>query len=113
MGTERSAAARRVGVRGARRAGRTADGDVPLLAVEVGSRTTATGDRIRTRSAYARLGVRSYWLVDLDRLVVMVLELQDGRYVETARATGDEAVTVTMPFAVSFRAVDLLHRRRS
>ena len=42
------------------------NGDVPLLAVEVRSPSTAGRDAVRKRREYARLGIASYWLLDVD-----------------------------------------------
>lgn len=50
----------------------------------------------------------SYWVVDPDGPAVVVHELRDGTYVEVARCTGDEPVTVDRPFDVSFSADTLL-----
>jgi Uma2 family endonuclease len=46
---------------------------VPLLVVEVLSRTTAMGDRIAKRSLYLGGGVTDYWIVDGDRRAVTVV----------------------------------------
>lgn len=51
-------------------------GDLPLLAVEVRSPSTAGRDAILRRSGYARLGVPSYWLVDVPS--IRVLEWRAG-----------------------------------
>ncbi len=77
------------------------NGDLPLLAVEVRSPSTASSDAVRKRHEYARLGVPSYWLLDVDVPSLVVLELQDGEYVERARAVGEQSLTVVRPFPVT------------
>jgi len=77
------------------------NGDLPLLAVEVRSPATAGRDAVLKRHAYARLGVASYWLLDVTRPSLRVLELVDGSYVERAHVQGDLPVTVTAPFPVT------------
>ena len=82
--------------------------DLPLLAVEVRSPSTASRDAVLKRREYARLGMPSYWMFDVDAPSLVVLELVDGDYVETARATGDQSLTVTRPFPVTLNPAQLL-----
>lgn len=84
------------------------NGDLPLLAVEVRSPSTAGRDAVLKRREYARLGIASYWLLDVDVPSLRVLELTGGDYVEVAHAVGDEPVTVTRPFPVTVVPADLL-----
>ena len=72
----------------------------PLLAVEVLSPSTRAKDLILKRALYEDSGVSSYWVVDPDEPSLVVWELEDGAYVERARAVGDEAVAVSAPFPV-------------
>jgi Uma2 family endonuclease len=76
------------------------NGDLPLLAVEVRSPSTAGRDAVLKSAAYARLGIPSYWLVDVDVPSVRVLELRRGVYEEVAYAEGDAAIEVERPFPV-------------
>jgi Uma2 family endonuclease len=76
------------------------NGDLPLLAVEVRSPSTAGRDAVLKSSAYARLGIPSYWMVDVDVPSVRVLELRAGAYTEVAYAEGDAALEVERPFPV-------------
>jgi Uma2 family endonuclease len=76
------------------------NGDLPLLAVEVRSPSTAGRDAILKTAAYARLGIPSYWLVDVDVPSIRILELRAGAYTEVAYAEGDAAVEVDRPFPV-------------
>ena len=69
----------------------------PLLVVEVRSRSTAAVDAVIKRDLYERAGVPSYWLIDPVGPGITVLELVEGRYVEVARAAGDESIEVTAP----------------
>ena len=84
------------------------NGDVPLLAVEVRSPSTAGRDAVRKRREYARLGIASYWLLDVDVPSLRVLELAGDDYVETAFAAGETRVTVARPFPVTVVPADLL-----
>jgi Uma2 family endonuclease len=79
----------------------------PLLAVEVLSPSTRRVDLLLKRDRLQEAGVASYWLVDPDEPSVLVLELQDGAYVEVARGTGAEVVDVTRPFPVRIVPRDL------
>jgi Uma2 family endonuclease len=76
------------------------NGDLPLLAVEVRSPSTAGRDAVLKSAAYARLGIPSYWLVDVDVPSIRVLELRAGAYTEIAYAEGDTAIEVERPFPV-------------
>ena len=84
------------------------NGDVPLLAVEVRSPSTAGRDAVLKRREYARLGIPSYWLFDVDAPSLRVLELAGGDYVERGFVTGDEPVTVKLPFPVMLIPARLL-----
>jgi len=52
----------------------------PDLAIEVVSPTSATHDRHRKLTAYARAGVPEYWIVDPASRTVEVLMLEHGDY---------------------------------
>ena len=84
------------------------NGDVPLLAVEVRSPSTAGRDALLKRREYARLGIASYWLLDVDVPSLRVLELEGDDYVEKAHAVGEHAVTVTLPFRITIIPAHLL-----
>lgn len=75
----------------------------PLLAVEVLSRSSRLSDYTLKRGFYARIGVRSYWLVepDLDQPKVTALVLDGDDYCEIAKVTGDERFDATEPFPVT------------
>ena len=73
----------------------------PLLAVEVLSPSTRRVDLLLKRDRLQAAGVPSYWLVDPDEPSITVLELQDGVYVEIARASGDESCRVERPYPVT------------
>jgi len=68
----------------------------PDLIVEILSPGTARRDRGEKAQLYARHGVRHYWLADPDARVLETLELDAGRYRETARLTGDARFTPTL-----------------
>ena len=62
----------------------------PDLLVEVLSAGTARRDRVRKLNAYARLGVRHYWLVDPEAKTVEAFELVEGAYRLAAAVAGDD-----------------------
>lgn len=84
------------------------NGDLPLLVVEIRSPSTAGRDAVLKRREYARLGIPSYWLLDVDVPSLRVLELQGGEYVEIAYAEGETALSVELPFPVTIVPADLL-----
>jgi Uma2 family endonuclease len=79
-----------------------------LLAVEVLSPSTRAKDLVLKRALYEDSGVPSYWVVDPDEPSLLVLELQDGGYVETARVTGDGTAEVAAPFPLAVTPTELL-----
>lgn len=84
------------------------NGDVPLLVVEIRSPSTAGRDAVLKRREYARLGIASYWLLDVDVPSLRVLELHGDDYVETAYAEGEQSLTTTTPFPVTVVPARLL-----
>jgi Uma2 family endonuclease len=73
----------------------------PVLAVEVRTPSTALVDLNLKKAAYERFGVASYWILDPEHPSLVAYELRRGRYVETARAEGDEPARFDHPFAVT------------
>ena len=80
----------------------------PSLIVEVRSRSTARFDATLKRDLYADAGVPHYWLVDPVAPAISVLELVDGSFVQRARATDAEPLTISHPFPVQLTPTDLL-----
>src|SRR5205809_5453135 len=62
----------------------------PDLLVEVLSPGTARRDRVRKLNAYARHGVRHYWLLDPEAKTGEAFELVDGAYRLAAAVGGDD-----------------------
>lgn len=81
---------------------------IPLLAVEILSRSTRATDSTLKRHVFEQAGVPSYWLFDPDEPGLTVLELQDGRYVERARVVGAETFEATRPFSVTVVPADVV-----
>jgi Uma2 family endonuclease len=79
----------------------------PQLVVEVRSPSTGWLDEGRKRTLYEEHGIASYWLIDPTTPSITVLELDEGRYRETASARGDQTITVAAPFAISLNPADL------
>jgi len=84
------------------------NGDVPVLAVEVRSPSTAGRDAVLKRREYARLGIASFWLLDVDIPSLRVLELDGADYREVAYVEGAQAVTLQRPFPVTVVPADLM-----
>jgi Uma2 family endonuclease len=82
----------------------------PLLAVEVLSPSTRLYDLNIKRSAYEKMGVGSYWIVDPgESAALTALELDDeGRYQQVAHVEGDEELVATSPFPVTIVPARLL-----
>jgi len=72
----------------------------PLLAVEILSPSTRRFDLTLKRSRFEAAGVASYWVLDPVELTLTAWDLVDGRYVEVADISGDEAFEATHPFPV-------------
>lgn len=77
------------------------NGDVPLLAIDVRSPSTAGRDAVLKRREYSRLGIASYWLLDVDVPSLRVLELGGDDYVEVAYGAGSTPVVIDRPFPVT------------
>lgn len=84
------------------------NGDLPRLAVEVRSPSTASRDAILKVQAYARLGIPSYWLVDVTVPSLCVLELRGGAYEQVCYGEGSDEVAISRPFPVRVVPADLI-----
>lgn len=80
----------------------------PLLTVEILSPSTRHIDLGLKRSQYEEAGCPSYWVIDPRKPSIMALELRDGAYVEVGRASGEESLTLTLPFPVTVVPARLL-----
>lgn len=79
-----------------------------VLAVEVLSPSTKHLDLAFKKARYEAAGCRSYWVVDPVEPSIICWELVDGVYQQIARAAGEESVSVSLPFSISFAPVDLV-----
>ncbi len=71
--------------------------DAPDLVIEVVSPDNRQLDLETKRREYARAGIPEYWIVDQEKEKIVVLTLQDRRYVEAgAYATGAVAQSVLL-----------------
>ncbi len=85
----------------------------PLLCVEVISPSTRLYDLNTKRSAYERMGVPSYWLLEpTEPGTLTVFERQDGGYAQVAHVVGDESHTAQRPFPVTITPARLLDGTR-
>ena len=76
--------------------------DIPVeavaLLVEVTSPSNRSTDTVTKLDLYARFGVRHYWVVDPDAIIVYELDSGSGSYREISRGP---AARVTQPFPIS------------
>ena len=79
-----------------------------LLVVEVLSPGSGSTDRVLKAAEYARAGIGSYWIVDLDATTVTVFENTGGVY--STRSDGP-TVHVTQPASLQIDLPALLTRR--
>lgn len=83
----------------------------PTLAVEVVSPATRAQDWEAKRRAYARAGLRHYWIVDPEVPAIATYDLLDGRYIERHVVCCDERLDLRRPFPVVIHPTDLLATR--
>jgi Uma2 family endonuclease len=80
---------------------------VPLLVVEILSKTNPLQDRIVKRALYERFAVPSYWIIDPTSPSLLALQLVAGSYVTDAELGPDDVLRTDRPFPVSFAIADL------
>lgn len=73
----------------------------PLLVVEISSPSTRDIDFGKKRRAYAAGGASWYWIVDLLRREVVVLQNVDGTFVEVQRITAPAVAAGPFPVTVT------------
>lgn len=88
----------------------------PMLVVEVVSNSNSDKksrerDYIDKRSEYAARGIPEYWIIDPVKEVVLILSLQDDRYVDRVLVGDDEVVSPTFP-GLNLTAVQILSAGR-
>lgn len=86
---------------------------VPIVAVEILSRSTRAEDTMRKSAEYAADGISQYWLVDRDQRTITILRNADGAWeiefeLDDERRTG--TVTVGEYGEVSLHLPALLDR---
>jgi Uma2 family endonuclease len=79
-----------------------------LLAVEVLSPSTRSLDRIFKREMYATSGVNLFWIFDPKTVEFIAYERDGAAYVETARAKGDERLTLDRPYPVEICPAEIV-----
>jgi Uma2 family endonuclease len=82
----------------------------PVLAVEVISPSSRLIDPSLKKAAYARLGVRWFWLIDPDpqHPSLTTFELAGDGYREIASVAGDEPLVLSAPISVTIVPADLV-----
>jgi Uma2 family endonuclease len=80
----------------------------PLLAVEVISPCSRLPDASLKKAFYARLGARSYWLVDPVKPALTALELASDGYAEVGYVAGDQSWQASQPFTVTITPAALV-----
>jgi len=74
----------------------------PNLVIEITSPATQYRDREIKRKLYANYGVKEFWLVDLDKQTIEVMELGEGGFKTTAVYTKGEKVQSLTLVGLSF-----------
>ncbi|MCX9190928.1 Uma2 family endonuclease [Carbonactinospora thermoautotrophica] len=93
----------------ARRAGAAVDASAVQAVVEIVSPSTQRMDRLVKPGVYAEAGIPVLWRVELEPVpAVIVSELRDGRYVESAVARAGQPATIPVPFPVKLDPRDLV-----
>ncbi|MEV0614209.1 Uma2 family endonuclease [Nonomuraea sp. NPDC050404] len=83
-----------------------------LLAVEVGSPSTAKRDEVLKVAAYAEAGIPAYWRVEPDEgPSLYVYELDGDGYSPPAVYKAGTVARLTSPFPISFDPADLVRKR--
>ncbi len=77
-----------------------------VLAVEVMSPGSVSNDRVAKPALYAASGIRHFWRIEPDPMVLFVYELDGEVYREAGRFTDD--VVIDEPVPVRFRLADLV-----
>jgi Uma2 family endonuclease len=78
------------------------------LAVEIVSPSSRTTDRLTKPALYARVGIPSFWRVELeDGPAVFAYRLQQGTYVEVVAVSPGERLVVNEPFPIILDPGDL------
>jgi Uma2 family endonuclease len=82
----------------------------PVLVAEVRSPSTALIDLNLKKAAYERFGVGSYWVVVPEPATpeLIVFELDDGQYRETAHVRGEGRFAAARPFRVEIIPAQLV-----
>ena len=82
----------------------------PVLVAEVRSPSTALIDLNRKKAAYERFGVGSHWVVvpEPAKPELIVFDLNDGRYHETAHVHGEERLAAVRPFRAEVVPAELV-----
>jgi Uma2 family endonuclease len=79
-----------------------------MLAVEVLSPSTRSLDQIFKREMYASSGVDLFWIFDPKQVEFVAYERDGERYMETARATGEERLTLDRPYPVEICPAEIV-----
>ncbi len=77
-----------------------------VLAVEVMSPGSVSNDRVAKPALYAASGIRHFWRIEPDPMVLFVYALDGEVYRETGRFTDE--VVIDEPVPVRFRLADLV-----
>lgn len=77
-----------------------------VLVVEVMSPGSVSNDRVAKPALYAAVGIRHFWRIELDPMVLFVHELDGEAYRQTGRFT--DHVVIDEPLPVRFGLADLL-----
>jgi Uma2 family endonuclease len=80
----------------------------PVLNVEILSDSTRSLDQVFKRAMYATSGVDHFWIFDPKKVEFFAYERADDKYVEVARARGDERLTLDRPYPVEICPAEIV-----
>lgn len=83
----------------------------PILAIEILSPSTRRRDLVTKREILERAGCAHYWVIDPADASVRIWALVRGAYRPIVHAHGDEPVTVSEPFDLTFAVNELIPPR--
>lgn len=85
--------------------------DEVILAVEVVSPSSIRDDRVRKPEEYAAAGIRGYWRIELEPVLLFAAyALRGDHYVEVGEWGAGEVAEISEPFAITIPVDDLVRR---
>ena len=83
----------------------------PDIVVEIISDDSRDRDLVWKRQVYAEAGIPEYWIFDWRAAMALLLELQDGKYVERAMLSIDNTLTTPLLPGLAIPLADVFRHR--